>query len=63
MLQYIFCLLVIITVAYGNCCSSTGLCSDKDKECQLKQYGIYWCDENVEKVIGAFSKDVDDAVS
>ena len=64
MLQNIFCLLIIVTVVYahGNCCKTTGLCSDEDKECQLKKYGIYLCDANVEKSIGAFSKDVDNAV-
>ena len=38
---------------------SQAICNNRmDKECHLKNYGVYCCNDSVEIAIGAFAKDV-----
>ena len=71
MLQKVFCLAVTITVVCSDCCTesdgeydeSQAKCNNTmDKECHLKHYGVYCCNENVKTVIGEFVKDANNAV-
>ena len=66
MLQKLFCLAFTISVVYSDCCTesdgkyseSQAICNNRmDKECHLKNYGVYCCNDSVEIAIGAFAKD------
>ena len=62
MLQILFCLTVIITAVYSDCCpneSLTKCAGDKtdDVDCHLENYGIYCCNENVKDSIALFAND------
>ena len=59
MLQILFCLTVIITAVYSDCCSTKSKCGDKtdDVDCHLNNYGIYCCNENVNNSIALFAND------
>ena len=69
MLQRLLCLAVTITVVYSarDCCTEsdstyevTQKCNNTmDKECHLKNYGVYCCNENVTIAIGAFADDAE----
>lgn len=62
MLQKLFCLAVTISVVYSDCCTESdrsrkAMCNNTmDKECHLKNYGVYCCNDNVETAIGAFAR-------
>ena len=59
MLQILFCLTVIITAVYSDCCKLLDKCGNKtdDVDCHLENYGIYCCNENVEESIAKFADD------
>ena len=59
MLQILFCLTVIITAVYSECCPNESKCGNKtnDVDCHLKNYGIYCCNRNVKDSIALFAND------
>ena len=57
MLQILFCLTVIITAVYSDCCSTESKCGDTDVDCHLRNYGIHCCTGNVIDSINLFADD------
>ena len=59
MLQILFCLAVIITAVYSDCCINKSKCGNEtdDVDCHLKNYGIYCCNESVKDSIALFADD------
>ena len=60
MLQILFCLTVIITAAYSDCCPNVSLTKcDKidDVDCHLENYSVYCCNDNVKDSIALFADD------
>ena len=65
MIQILFCITVIITTVYSDCCTDnpTEAKDNTDIYCHLKYYGIHCCNKMIKDSIALFVDDSNKIVS